>query len=160
MRLLIFLICGLSFPLATTAQAPADQAKKPKHYVIELSDAKRREKTGEIRGYIWRHWIKHEPGSLLVTSYSKEGLRSDVEYRLEMDGNGIWGMRVEISRPDLKGTKYEHGEYWVYGIDRIRPPTPLNTNKIPVPNDAELSVTQYRLLFRDQNGKGIWRGSL
>jgi hypothetical protein len=125
-----------------------------------VSDPKRREKEGEIRGYIWERWVKQQPGSLLVTSFSKEGRRSDVQYCLETDGRGTWSMKVEISRPDLKGTKYEHSEYRVYTIERIESPTPLNTNKIPVPNDAKLATTQSRLMLRDNDGRQIGRGSL
>jgi hypothetical protein len=161
-----FVVSSFLFAHAVSAQATPSalankrETKRPVHYEIALSDPKRRQKEGEIRGYIWERWIKQEPASLLVTSYSKEGLRGDVQYVLEVDRRGVWSLRVEISRPDLKGTKYEHSDYWVYGIDRIEASPSVSPNKTPLPNNTTLATTQYRLVFRDHNGTQVGRGSL
>jgi hypothetical protein len=138
-----------------------DRTSGQKRYVIELLDNRRRQKEAEIREFIWNYWQRHRRGSLLVTSYSKEGIESNAQYILENDEdeNEKWSMKVTVKRPDLKGTKNEQTEYRVYGGERIKPPLPEHPAIVPVPEGSNLCGDAYRLVFKDHEGKAIGRGS-
>jgi hypothetical protein len=163
----IFLTCSIFFAsccvaqrIAAASESQDENTNRKKHYVIELTDKDRRSKEGEIREFIWSHWRAHRHGSVLVTSYSKEGLQSNSEYVLENDEQQVWCMKVTVGRPDLKDTTNEQTQYRVYGVERIKPPVPEHPSVIPIPEDLNLGGNAYRLVFKDREGKNTSRGSL
>ena len=163
----IFLTCSIFFAnwcvaqrIAAASESQDENTNRPKHYVIESTDKDRHRKEGEIREFIWNHWRAHRHGSVLITSYSKEGLQSNSEYVLENDEQQVWCMKVTVSRSDLKGRYDERTDkYRVYGVERIKPPVPEHPSVILIPEDLNLRGDAYRLVFKDREGKNTSRGS-
>jgi hypothetical protein len=80
----LIVACVISFPLFNAAQgvsqtSQSDGPDKPQKYVVEPLEKNRRQKEAEIREFIWSHWKERQPGSLSVTSYSKEGVENLAE---------------------------------------------------------------------------------
>src|SRR5260370_37553784 len=88
---------------ADLSERQANEQDRAGPYVIGHEDAASGKKAAEIRSFIWKHWREHQRGSVAVTGYSLEGVRSETTFVLEPDEHGLWSIRVRTEWPPLNG---------------------------------------------------------
>lgn len=132
-----------------------ESEQDPSPYVISHEDAATGKKAAKIRSFIWQHWRERRPGSLTVTSFSLEGVRSETAFIIERDEHGAWSIRVTIERPTLKGTTAEHAGSRAHSVQRIEPRHDGQSPAKFIPEEQKRSADTYRLIFYDEKGKEV-----
>lgn len=114
----------------------------------------------EARGFLWRHWSEKKQGDLFLTSWSREGERTDSHYEIEVNQQGVPLLVVHLFRHTKSSTQANKTEnmaseslYRSHMIERVSPRTPYDiaTAKI-IHNAATLPPSKYRLRFKDEDG--------
>jgi hypothetical protein len=130
------------------------------------------EKLSGAREFLWRHWTDKKCGELFLTTWSKEGVRTDSHYRIEMTHPNATMLTVTLSRRDdptaavyalavpssgrIERTPPETTSYRAYIIERVKPEVPYFVEKAKlIPKDKVVPPSKYRLRFRGEDGKVI-----
>jgi hypothetical protein len=139
---------------------------------VELHMADRTSgKEAEARGFLWQHWSEKKCGELFLTTWSREGVRTDSRYKVGLVQDAIL-LTVNLSRADdpsapvdglavpasgtVKKTSPENTSYLAYSVERIKPEVPYDVATAKVIESTEsLPPSKYRLRFKDKDGKVI-----
>lgn len=114
-----------------------------------------------IRDFLWRHWRGHRLGTLLVTTFSIEGLPTRTTYFVEPDKSGVWRVLSETSYTLLStepGTT-KHSEQLetsvAYSVERMEAlPDGTTSNKAIAVTEIRDPLS-YHLVLKDQQGNVI-----
>jgi hypothetical protein len=139
---------------------------------VELHMADRASgKEADARGFLWQHWSEKKCGELFLTTWSREGIRTDSRYKIGPVQNAML-LTVNLSRADdpsapvdglavpasgsVKKTAPENTSYLAYSVERIKPQAPYDVATAKAIESTEsLSPSRYRLRFKDKDGKVI-----
>jgi hypothetical protein len=139
---------------------------------VELHIADRASgKEAEARGFLWQHWSEKKCGELFLTTWSREGVRTDSRYKVGPVRDAML-LTVNLSRADdpsapvdglavpasgsVKKTAPESTSYLAYSVERIKPEAPYDVATAKVVESTEsLPPSKYRLRFKDKDGKVI-----
>jgi hypothetical protein len=140
--------------------------------VAGLSEG-RIEKIAAVREFVWRHWSDHKCGELFLTTWSREGVRTDSHYKIEVIRSNAMMLTGTFSRredPDapvdalaipasghpVQKTAVETSSYQAYGIERVKLEVPFILEKAKrIPDEKVVPPSKYHLRFRDKDGKVI-----
>ena len=140
---------------------------------IELHVARRSSgKEAEARGFLWQHWSEKKCGELLLTTWSREGVRTDSRYKIGPVQNDMMLLTVNLSRADdtsapvdglavpasggVKRTVAESTSYVAFSVERITPQAPYDVATAKaIESTGFLPPSKYRLRFKDKDGKVI-----
>jgi hypothetical protein len=120
----------------------------------------RHAKPGEMREFVWKHWIERKQCSLRLTTVTKEGSTNHAEYKVVVLPANTIMLKVTFihDRIGYQGQvipKPNEG-YEAYTVERVQSDSPDNIGpeaKITVlHSDAVVSPADYRLRFKGWNG--------
>ena len=128
-------------------------------------------KEAEARGFLWQHWSQKKCGELFLTTWSREGVRTDSLYKIGLVHDAML-LTVNLSRTDdpsapvdglavpasgsVKKVAPERTSYLAYSVERIKPEAPYDVATAKVIESAEtLPRAKYWLRFKDKDGKVI-----
>jgi hypothetical protein len=107
--------------------------------------------SAKAREFIWRHWTERRCADLFVRAISKEGVESESHDKIELLAEGKPVFVASISRSDGSSAYYK-----AFMIERVIPEVPYFVEKAKViPADRVMAPSEYRLRFRDKDGKTI-----
>lgn len=139
---------------------------------VELHMADRASgKAAEARGFLWQHWSEKKCGELFLTTWSREGVRTDSRYKVGLVQDAML-LTVNLSRTDdpsapvdglavpasgsIKRAAPESTSYLAYSVERVKPEVPYDVATAKVIESTEsLPPSKYRLRFKDKDGKVI-----
>jgi hypothetical protein len=154
----------------STALAGQDTDRKDTMRV-EARGADRAIAKAKARGFLWQHWSEKKCGVLLLTGWSREGVRTDARYKVGLVQDAML-LTVNLSRADdpsapvdglavpasgsIKRAAPESTSYLAYSVERVKPEVPYDVATAKVIESTEsLPPSKYRLRFKDKDGKVI-----
>jgi hypothetical protein len=155
------------FPSAALAGQDTD-CKDTMRLELHMAD---HGKAAEARGFLWQHWSEKKCGELFLTTWSREGVRTDSRYKIGLVQDAML-LTVNLSRTDdpsapvdglavpasgtVKKTSPENRSYLAYSVERIKPEVPYDVATAKVIESTESVLpAKYRLRFKDKDGKVI-----
>jgi hypothetical protein len=166
-------LCAVATVQFVPSTALAEQGTDCKDTMrLELHMADRASgKAAEARGFLWQHWSEKKCGELFLTTWSREGVKTDSRYKIGLVQDAML-LTVNLSRTDdpsapvdglavpasgsAKKTAPESTSYLAYGVERIKPEVPYDVATAKMIESTEsLPPTKYRLRFKDKDGKVI-----
>jgi len=133
-------------------------------------------RTGKIavaREFLWNHWASRKCGDLFLTAWSREGIRTDSHYRIEVIGSNSVRLTDTFSRREDRNAPIdalavpasglppeqpaiETGSYQAYAMERVELKVPFILEKAKrIPDGKAVPPSKYHLRLRDENGKAI-----
>jgi len=129
-------------------------------------------KFAEAREFLWSHWLNKNCAELFLTTWSREGVRTDSHYKIEKIGSNGIVLRVTLSRKDdpsapvdglavppsgqIPRTVSETDSYQASTIERIEVRVPFDVEKAKtIPESEVVPPSKYHLRFKDKDGKVI-----
>jgi hypothetical protein len=126
----------------------------------------------KAREFIWSHWRQRTCADLLLTAWSREGVRTDSHYKIELVGQNVTVLSVTLARADdpsapvyglavpasgrIPAVLPENRSYQAFVIERVKVRVPYFVEKAKViPDDKVVPSSEYRLRFRDKDGQVI-----
>src|SRR6266496_2413583 len=125
----------------------------------------------KARGFLWQHWSEKKCGALFLTTWSREGVRGDSRYKVDLVQDAML-LTVNLSSADdpsapldglavpasgsIKRAAPESTSYLAHSVERIKPEVPYDVATAKVIESTEsLPPSKYRLRFKDKDGKVI-----
>ncbi len=124
--------------------------------------AERKNRTDEMREFLWTHWHDRTCGTLLFTAVSKEGKTSHSEFRITLIKPSTMMLKMTVVR-DRVGNggviiPRLDGGFEAYMVERIVTESPYSDwkNRATVLRDDQaVPSSQYWLRFKDWEGYPI-----
>ena len=151
MILALLFLWGLLIPQLRAEDTPSKESLSVK--IGDLRESKDHNKAdmAKAREFIWRHWLERKCGDLIVTAWSKEGVRTDSRDKIQLLDGNVPVLKTTLSRSDGSSSGYEG-----YEIERIKTEVPYFPDQAKaIPDDETVPPSEYRLRFRDKVGKII-----
>jgi hypothetical protein len=127
----------------------------------------------DARQFLWQNWIEKRCADLLLTTWSREGDRTNSIYKMRPTNGGDMLLTVDISRSDKalfskdggdasavpdgkKREVTEENSYVVFAIERVAVEPPYDVSKARViPSTVPPPPSTYRLRLKDKDGRAI-----
>ena len=130
------------------------------------------ENAAKAREFIWLHWTHRTCGELFLTAWSKEGVRTDSVYKVELTRGNTVVLNVTLSRTSdssasvlglavppsgrVESVEPETRSYQATTIERIEVKIPfIARDAKTIPDAKTLPSSEYRLRFGDKDDKVI-----
>jgi hypothetical protein len=130
------------------------------------------EASAEAREFIWLHWTERTCGELFLTAWSVEGVRTDSVHKVESIPGNTVVLNATLSRANdpstpvlalavpasghIEAMRAESRSYQASTIERIEVRIPFIVQDAKtIPDATIIPSSQYRLRFRDKDGKVI-----
>jgi hypothetical protein len=124
----------------------------------------------KAREFIWLHWTHRTCGELFITAWSKEGVRTDSVYKVELTRGNTVVLKVTLSRTNdpsapvpglavspsgrVESIEPETRSYQATTIERIEVKIPfIAKDAKTIPDAITMPSMEYRLRFRDKDDK-------
>ena len=139
---------------------------------VELRASEGTAKHEEARKFLWQHWINKQCGSLFVKSWSREGVKNESQYQIQVVAPKNVMMSVHMSRANdpsapvdalavpatgAVGTAPPETRFYeVYSVERVKPEVPFILERAKrIPDNKIVPASKYLLRFKDKSGKVI-----
>jgi len=139
---------------------------------VELRASEGTTKHEEARLFLWQHWIHKQCGSLFVKAWSREGVKNESQYQLQVIAAKRVMMSVQMSRANdpsapvdalavpatgvVQTASPETRSYEVCSVERVKPEVPFVLERAkPIPDNKVVPPSKYLLRFKDKNGKVV-----
>ena len=130
------------------------------------------ENAAKAREFIWLHWTQRTCGEVILTAWSKEGVRTDSVYKVELTRGNTVVLNVTLSRTNgssapvlglavppsghVKSIEPETRSYQAMKIERIEVTIPFIAREAKtIPDAKTMPSSEYRLRFQDKDDKLI-----
>lgn len=121
---------------------------------LNTSPKARRQVSGQVREFLWAHWIKRAPARLAIVSGTKEGESVTSSYLVEPSDEGIWRVCVVIestliNRKNPAERIRQRKSYAAARIERVEVrATGLAPYEI-IPDTDQRPPDRYRIVLKD-----------
>jgi hypothetical protein len=106
---------------------------------------------GELREFLWKHWIQRKRGIIATMVNPIDGAKSSSCYFIQPSGENVWQIVIEVHRKSGESVQ-DVVRFFAYNATRIEIAADGFSERVEIGKDVVRRPESYRLSLKDRQG--------